>query len=340
MEAPVRVAIIGAGFMGSLYGRICNQMCGVEVTAVCDIALPAAEKAAGECGARAYTDSTRMLEQEPSDAVLVCTPEDAHCDPTLSALAAEKHVMVEKPLAANVAEATLMERAAFDRTNLVCMTAHSLRFDPRYAALRESVASGQIGDIINVAARRTPPFTALERVRGRTELPFWVGVHDIDMMHWVVQSDVSRVVAVSTGIGLEAGGLKRAILATLVFATGTIAMLDNSWGPHCESPAVLSTAEFRVQGTRGAAVVTAHEQGLSLRCGPDISVSDTVYIHAIHGRIAGVYANQMQHFIDCIRQRKPAQVTFRDGLEAVRVADAILRALRTSAPVVISEATN
>ena len=82
MEAPVRIAIVGAGFMGSLYARICNQMCGVELTAVCDIARPAAEKVAGECGARAYTDSTRMLEQEPSDAILVCTPEDAHCPPT------------------------------------------------------------------------------------------------------------------------------------------------------------------------------------------------------------------------------------------------------------------
>jgi predicted dehydrogenase len=89
------------------------------------------------------------------------------------ALAAGKHVLVEKPLAAISSDAEDMGRAAVAHPGLVCMTVHSLRFDPRYTILRGAAASGRLGDIVHITARRTPPLAALERVRGRAELPFW-----------------------------------------------------------------------------------------------------------------------------------------------------------------------
>jgi predicted dehydrogenase len=278
-----------------------------------------------------------MLDESPVDAVLVCTPEDRHAAPALAALAAGKHVLVEKPLAEKSSDGAAMVRAAAACPGLVCMTAHSLRFDPRYTILRDAAASGRLGDIVHITARRTPPLAALNRVGGRAELPFWVGVHDIDMMRWVASSEVSRVAAVASDKGLETRGLKRAILSTLMFRTGVIAALDNSWGPDTDSPGQQSTAEFRVQGTRGFAAVQSHEHGVHVHSHGDVYTPDALYMPEVHGRIAGTYRNQLEHFVECIRRGAPAAVSFADGYRAVAVAEAILESARRGEAVKLNE---
>jgi predicted dehydrogenase len=132
------------------------------------------------------------------------------------------------------------------------------------------------------------------------------------------------VAAVASDKGLETRGLKRAFLATLTFRSGVIAALDNSWGPCTDSPGQQSTAEFRVQGTRGVALVQSHEHGLHVQSGGDVYTPDALYMPEVHGHIAGVYRNQIEHFVECIRRGAPAVVSFADGFRAVAIAEAIL----------------
>ncbi len=83
------------------------------------------------------------------------------------------------------------------------MVGYSLRFDPRYYLMRQAVRNGEIGEIVQIYARRTPPLAALERIQARVELPFWVGVHDLDMMCWVTGSNIHEVYARCTWMNYD-----------------------------------------------------------------------------------------------------------------------------------------
>jgi predicted dehydrogenase len=323
----VKVAVIGTGLIGSHYARICRQMAGVELVAVCDVVADRAEALAKELGAIPYAGNAyrQTLQEQPGlDAVIVSTPEDTHADAAIAALEAGKHLFVEKPLAATAIDARRIAAAGVAKAQ-VTMVGYSLRFDPRYAAMQEAVAGGEIGTITHIYARRTPPAAALERIKGRVELPFWVGVHDIDMMRWVTGSEVCRVFATSIDKGIENWKVKAAIFANLTFENGAIAVLENAWGPVSASKRQLSSAFFRVQGTRGFIEVKSHEQGVTMVRDGETFSPDTVYMPTLHGRITGVYHDQIAYFIDCVREGKRSEISLMDGLKGVIIAEAIIR---------------
>jgi predicted dehydrogenase len=324
-ERTIGIAVIGAGFMGTLYARICAQMAGVSVVAVCDLLPERVVPLAEELGAAAYSTAEydRMFkERREIDAVLVCTREDGHREPALAALEADKHLMVEKPLATRVGDAKAIVDAARGREHLITMMAHTLRFDPRYIRLQQAIRQKKIGELIQLFARRTPPYAALERIGGRVELPFWVGIHDIDMMRWITGSEVSRVLTVSSEKGVKEHTVKSAFISLLTFENGVIAALDNSWGP---SSGQQSSTFFRAQGTRGVIEVTSANPAVSIAHDGTFDFPDTIYICDSHGRITGAYTDQISYFVNCIRLGTPSTVQLQDGLQSIAVANAILR---------------
>jgi predicted dehydrogenase len=339
IERTIGMAVIGTGFMGTLYARICAQMPGVSVVAVCDLLPERVVPLAEELGAVAYpaADYNRMFkEQDQIDAVLVCTREDSHREPALAALEVGKHLMVEKPLATSVNDAMAIVDAARCRGHLITMMAHTLRFDPRYQRLQHAIEQNEIGELIHLYARRTPPYAALERIGGRVELPFWVGVHDIDMMRWITGSEVSRVLAVSSEKGLKERSVKSAVISLLTFENGVIATLENSWGPVSSAAGQQSTAFFRAQGTRGIVEVKNLNQGVKIERDGSVAFPDTVYISDSYGRITGAYTDQISYFVNCIRLEKTSSVQLQDGLQSVAVAEAILRSSNCASDVIRS----
>jgi len=325
--------------MGSFYARICAQMVGVEVVALCDVSRETVESLANELGVAAYpaADYRQMLkEHHEIDAVLVCTREDSHRDPSLAALEANKHLMVEKPLATNVDDAKAIFEAAQSRPGLVTMMAHTLRFDPRYSKMKDAVARKEIGELICLYGRRTPPYAALERIHGRVALPFWVGIHDVDMMRWVACSEVARVFAVSSQGNFENRSIKSVIISLLTFENGVVAALENAWGPACNTESQQSTAFFRAQGTRGVIEVKNFDQGIAIHRDRGVIFPDTVYMPNSYGRIAGVYTDQIAYFINCIRLGTASEIQLEDGVRSVIVAEAIIRSADSGKEVILS----
>src|SRR4029450_7590001 len=97
---PVRVAVIGAGYMGERHARIYAGMPDVELVAVCDVREAAARELAARTGAAACSAFETLLRRDDLDAVSVCTPDALHRAPCELALAGGRHVLVEKPSAA------------------------------------------------------------------------------------------------------------------------------------------------------------------------------------------------------------------------------------------------
>lgn len=216
MPAPLRIAIIGTGFMGRMHAHAWR-------TAPRFFDLPREPRAvvlvgsdAGRAAAAAERfgipesadDWRRVIERDDIDAVDICTPGDTHAEIALAALAAGRHVLCEKPLANDIADADRMAEAAAEAAarGVVAMCGFSYRRTPALAYARQLVADGRIGTIRHVRAQYLQdwltdpeaPFTwRLDRSRAGSGALGDIGAHSIDAAQWLAGSAITAVSAMT-----------------------------------------------------------------------------------------------------------------------------------------------
>ena len=195
MEKKIRIGIIGCG--GIANGKhmpSLKKVAECEMVAFCDIVLERAEKAAekyGIPGAKVYEDYKELLKDESIDVVHVCTPNRSHSFITVDALEAGKHVMCEKPMAINSAEAKKMLDAA-EKTGKKLTIGYQSRFRDDSMYLKAEADAGELGEIYYAKA------TALRR----RAVPTWgvflneyeqgggplidIGTHALDLTLWMM----------------------------------------------------------------------------------------------------------------------------------------------------------
>ena len=153
----LKVGIIGAGGIAQAHLRSLSGVGEIEVVAVADIIKDRAEKTAEKWAIPlAVEDYHDILEMDEVEAVNITTYNQAHCAPTVDALYAGKHVLVEKPMAATLEDAVAMTKAAH-KTGKILMVALKTRYSPHMQAAKAIVHSGALGDIYYseaVSARR------------------------------------------------------------------------------------------------------------------------------------------------------------------------------------------
>lgn len=148
----IRLAVIGTGGMANAHAKHFLAIPGVSLTAACDIDQSRVEAYAVRHGVgAAYTDLGKLLREAPVDAVVVATPDAFHGPVTLECLKAGKHVLCEKPLALNHAEAKRMVVAA-GRAGVINMVNFSYRSWPAIQAVADLVQRGVLGDLRHVEA--------------------------------------------------------------------------------------------------------------------------------------------------------------------------------------------
>jgi len=216
----LKVGIIGSGGIGQgvhLPGWQRLKGDGVEVVAVCDINKSVGQEAARKFDVpKVYTDYRQMLREQQLDIVDVCTPNAFHKGPTVAALQAGAHVIVEKPMAMTVAECKAMNAAAKSARRKL-MVAQNARFETSSQAMRKFVDSGGLGEVYYARA------SALRR-RG---IPGWgvftnkalqgggpmidIGVHILDLTLWLMgfpePAYVSGVTYTKIGTRKGVGGM-------------------------------------------------------------------------------------------------------------------------------------
>jgi predicted dehydrogenase len=190
----MKVAILGAGFMGSTHGRAFGKVNGVEIAAIYAHSDRRAAPLAEELGT-VWTDSIdSVLQDDTIDAIDNCLPTPEHRRLTEAALAAGKHVLLEKPIALNDEDAAALV-AAGEATDKVFMMAHVLRFWPEYVELQKLADDGTIGELRSGLAYRRQPFPAWSELFARSDLTggavIDMMIHDIDALNWVFGTPVS-----------------------------------------------------------------------------------------------------------------------------------------------------
>ncbi|UCG89045.1 MAG: Gfo/Idh/MocA family oxidoreductase [Gemmatimonadota bacterium] len=326
----VRVAVIGAGMMGAGHAACIAQSGRAQLMAVADIDLGRARELADQFGADACRDHSEMLARRDVDAVVVCTPDWAHLEVCLDAAGAGKHILVEKPLAMTVADCDAIIAAA-DAAGVTLMIGHILRFDPRYVAARAAVDSGEIGAVSYLYARRSNTVVQPRRFGGRTTVLHYLAVHDVDWMLWAMGEPVTRVQAMTSRKVLEDLKVDDVAFLLMQFSSGAVGCVEAGWARPEHTPFDLD-ADLEVVGTLGAIRVDTPNSGVLVEA-QRVRRIDTTYGFRVVGRTGGALREEVEHFLECVQERRTPLIDGRQARSAVAVVTAAAESARTGQPV-------
>jgi len=246
----VKVAVVGTGGIANHHMGVYSKIEDIEVVAVCDIFKEKAIQFAERWGVpkkRAFTSYNKMLETvDEIQTVSVCTFNQAHRRPTVAALEAGKHVLCEKPMAASLADATAMVRAAKKSGKILHIGIHS-RFQPHIVMARKIVEAGILGDIYyseSVGCRRrgVPGGTFIHKKTAGFGAVVDIGVYNMhDTLFTIGYPKPVTVSAFACDFlsrntpGLESMDVEEFGAAWVRFEDGSIMVFKISWAVHANS---------------------------------------------------------------------------------------------------------
>jgi predicted dehydrogenase len=323
----IRIAIIGAGYIGREHARAIQEHPGAELGCVVGTSRSgeALARLAAETGAAATTEYASALADPRIDAVYLCTPNRLHADQAEAALEAGKHVFCEKPLCTTLADCRRLI-AAVEQSGRQLMVGHSGRFQPIHVALKRMVQDGLLGSVCFCEAEYIhdlQPFLAgagHEWWRHPDEGPFAViggGCHPIDLLRWVA-GEVDEVSAYGARRGLEGVAWDDTIVASLRFRSGAVGRCLVSVG--AKTPYGFN---FAVYGTQGS--VRNADLSLASVPGPEGWMRMPIAVIREHHPCA----EELDHFLECLRTGAAPLIDVQDGARTVAVCLAIAEACRS-----------
>jgi predicted dehydrogenase len=219
-----RVGVAGLGHWGPNLARNFADL--AELTWLCDSAAEKSAVADRYAQARFTGDFDEMLADPELDAVVVATPVPTHFSLARSALAAGKHVLVEKPPAMTGGEMDELVALASDR-DLVLMPGHLLLYHPGVRKLREMITAGELGDVLCVYGNRQN----LGIIRSNENALWSLGVHDLSVILHLLDEEPAE--ASAFGRDFLTAGVEDVVFCYLRFPSGKIAHMHLSWlDPH------------------------------------------------------------------------------------------------------------
>jgi predicted dehydrogenase len=239
MLDTVRVGLVGSGFVTAIHAEALARVAGVEIVGVASPTPGKAERFASERGIRQhFTDYRHLYDLKDLDLVILGLPNHLHCQATELAAQAGKHVVVEKPMAMNLAECDRMI-AACERAGVNLGYAEELCFAPKYVRLKQLVEEGALGRVhlVKQSEKHDGPHTGwfYDTKLSGGGVTFDMGCHAIEFFRWLLgkpgaKAQISGVYAqMATQLhGDKTDGDDEAILV-LDFADGAIGLAEESW---------------------------------------------------------------------------------------------------------------
>ncbi len=211
---PIRVAVIGAGHLGSIHARVYSQLQGTQLVAICDTDLDRAARVAMDHGSRPIVDFRELPGQV--DAVSVAVPTQSHFPIAKAFLAKGIHTLVEKPITETVREADALLAIA-RRTGAILQVGHVERFNAALRRVQDSLTNPRF-----IEVHRLAPF----QPRG-TEVGVVLDlmIHDLDLLLWLVKSPIRRVESVGVRVLTPFEDIAN---ARVTFRNGAVANLTAS----------------------------------------------------------------------------------------------------------------
>jgi len=308
----IRCGVIGLGWFGEHHVDTLQNLPLVEVAAVCT-RTPARLKEVAEKYRvpKAYTDYREMLADKSIDMVTVVTHIKEHVAPTVDALAAGKHVFLEKPMADSIEDCDRIIAAA-EKAGTAFMVGHVCRFDTVYALAKEEIAAGNLGTIISMHARRNLAKWITPSHLKKISALFGDGVHDLDLMLWYSGARPKSVYAQSLNTRPE---LPHDDLGWAMFRldSGAIAVIENIWCLPENAPYAID-ARMEIVGTKGAISIDNSGVGYTVLKKEGLSFPQSTYWPKVHGLRRGFLKEELDYFTRCVAEgKKPTVITAQES---------------------------
>jgi len=219
----LNIGIIGCGHWGPNHLRVFSELDRSRVSACADLNAARLERVARRFpGVRTTSDHRALLDDSTIDAVIIATPTRTHAALTREALQAGKHVLVEKPLCTDTAEARELTTLAAG-VGRVLMVGHVFLFNNGIIKLRSLIEGGELGRLHYLDAARTN----LGPIRGDVNALFDLGTHDISIFNYLLGATPVEVAA--HGSCISQASVEDVCFATLKYADGTLGHIHVSW---------------------------------------------------------------------------------------------------------------
>jgi predicted dehydrogenase len=278
-------------------------------------------------GGAVYTTADQLI--QAVDVVCICSPTPNHKDHVMDAARAGKPIFCEKPLARTVADAEQIVKFC-ERQDARLFVGHVLRFFPQYIQVKRLIDAGEIGEprlirLLRTAGHPTNApgrswFQSTEKSGG---VIMEGGIHDLDFARWCF-GEVEQVFARGITYRDDLDLLGDHVQVMLRFKSGVLGQIEGSW----LSPDGSFRQQIEVVGSGGM---------LSYDSLPPEQFKSALRSKALTHLLPGDtiapqddgYFRQLEHFLACLHNDAEFRVTPRDGLEAVRLANAALDSMRT-----------
>ncbi len=337
MSEQLRIGVVGCGRMGAFHVRNYAQIDCAQLVAVAEPNEEARRRATAGTGAVEFADWRDLIEfgADELDAVSIACPSEYHAEVALEALAAELHVLVEKPIATTLPDALRMRGAAMEADRKL-MVGHVERFNPAVAKLRELVADGRLGNVYRAHTTRVGPLPT--RIQD-TGVAIDLATHDLDVMQHVLDRQIGEIYADG---GRFLHGSQEDLLTCMVrFGpkdTGdTLGLLDVNWLTPEKKREIALIGE---NGLLRASYITQdvwfvespsaplHWDGLSMLRGDGEGAAVRFSLAKAEPLRA-----ELEAFCRCILDDTPEPVSAHDGVKALAAALAMRESAAVRRPV-------
>ncbi len=336
----ISLAIVGSGNMAKTHARHWAGIPEAKLVAIATHDAATAQDLACAEGAAIYGSLDELLAAEGDhvNVVDICTPTPTHKTLALSALAAGKHLLLEKPMARTVADCDEIIAAA-SQAKVVMMVAHVVRYFPEFALAKAQVDSGAIGIPAAIRTARLAGFPkggwnnwyADPALSGGVIMDMII--HDFDWLLWTF-GPVDRVFAKGLYASAEHRGKIDYALVTLHHVSGALSHVTGSWahtggfrttfeicgdgGMLEHDSALVAPLSIASRQTDGAAVA-----GVAVPESPMAASDDP-------------YCREIRHFADCVLSGRQPDITLDDARAAVQIAAAAIESIISGQPVTIA----
>ncbi|KAA3647825.1 MAG: gfo/Idh/MocA family oxidoreductase [Chloroflexi bacterium] len=336
----INIAVIGCGYWGINYVRLLSELPETEVVAVCDLSDDRLQEVERRFpGSELFNHIDDLLKLEDLDAAVVCTNPESHFEITSRLLKAGVHVLVEKPMTTTAEDSRKLIELA-EEYDVKLMVGHIFLFNSGINMMKFYIDKGDVGQIYYLHSRRTN----LGPIRRDVNAIWDLAPHDVAIFNYLLDSSPEWVSAVGTKLLLN--DREDAGFIVLGYPDNVLGHIHVSWAdPNKERQLVLVGSDQRIafddlnlqdklrvfeKGVTASANEPASygEYQLSIRNGDIISPQIT---------FSEPLKNQTRHFLEVIRDKVSPRTDGWNGLDVVKVMEAIDASLASNgAPVSIS----
>ena len=326
MSKGLRWGLIGASTIAAEHMIGAMRATGGEVVAVMSSNAERGDAYAAQHGlARSTTDLATLVGADDIDAVYISTTNELHRDQLFAAAAAGKHVLCEKPLALDLADARAMV-AECARRGVIMGTNHHLRNAATHRAMRDAIIQGRIGKPLFARvfhAVYLPPHLQGWRITnpgagGGVILD--ITVHDADTLRFVLNDEAVSVSAMASRAGMAGAGLEDGVMGIVRFKGGALAQFHDAFTTK------YATTGFEVHGSEGSLIAT---DCMTQQAKGEVWLRTAAGEEKLSLAHENLYARSLRLFQDAVAGKGSPSATGEDGVRSLAVALAAAEAART-----------